>query len=87
MDQQKLQQRILEVECGFWARSKEEVLTWVQHEGLMHPEYLHLKDEVRQVTSISAILNNDAELVQGDDILPVLRDFYADLYKRSDIKT
>ncbi len=86
MDQQKLQQRILEVECRFWAHSKEEVLTWVKCEGSMHPEYLHLVDEVKQVTNISTILNSDAELVQGDDVLPVLRDFYADLYKNSNIK-
>ncbi len=84
-DQQKLQQRILEVECGFWASAKDDVITWVKCEGTMHPNYLYLKDEAQQLTSISAILNKEGNLVEGDNVLPVLRDFYADLYKNNDV--
>ena len=57
----------------------------MKHEGTMHPEYLHLEDEAQQLTSISAILNKEGNLVEGNNVLPALRDFYADLYKNNDV--
>ncbi len=53
----------------------------------MHPDYLHREDEAQQLTSTSAILDKEGNLVEDDNVLQVLRDFYADLYKNNDVQT
>ena len=50
----------------------------------MYPKFLHLEDEICQGLDIGQLHNVTGEIVQGDDILEVIRNFYMDLYGNKD---
>ena len=81
LDQQKIQQCILLAENEHWANSYSDRLTWIKQEGTMHPDYLHLEDEAKLSTDIQCIWDKAGTLVEGEDILGILRDFYSELYQ------
>ena len=64
---------------------KSDSLEWVKREGTMHPDFLHLKDEVYQSIDIAMIQDSLGNEVEGEDVIEVLRDFYAELYKEQNI--
>ncbi len=71
LDQQLLQRRILECECTLWKNSKDK-LDWVKKEGTMHPDFLHLEDEIHNSIDITSIQNATGDLVEHDQVLDVL---------------
>ena len=71
LDQQSLQKCILECEGNLWMNSKNN-LDWIKKEGTMHPDFLHLEDNYHSSIDILSILNEDGEIVEGDEVLGVL---------------
>ncbi len=53
----------------------------------MHPQYLHLEDETHASPDIYSIWNKSKQLVEGEEVLDVLRDFYIELYQEKDRKS
>ncbi len=53
-------------------------------EGTCKLDFLHLEDLSCQQAAITKILDVSGHLVEGDSILEVLYDFYAELYKCRD---
>ena len=54
LDQQKLQKLIFQAETEQWSM-KSDSLDWVKKEGTMHPDFLHLEDDVHQSIDITTI--------------------------------
>ncbi len=71
MDRVLLQQCIEKYESTIWERSSSPD-NWVLREGMMCPEFLHLEDELCQGLDIGQ-LHVTGEIVQGDDVLEVIR--------------
>ncbi len=53
----------------------------------MHPQYMHLEDETHASPDIYSIWNKSKQLVEGEEVLEVLRDFYMELYQEKDRKS
>ncbi len=70
-DQQKLQKCILQVETEQWSM-KSDSLDWVKKEGTMHPDFLHLEDDMHQSIDITTIQDSLGNEVEGEDVLKVL---------------
>ncbi len=47
----------------------------------MHPDILHLEDKHHSSIDILSILNGNGEIVEDDEVLGVLHNFYVDLYR------
>ncbi len=72
-------------ELSIWERDKLDVSSWVEMEGTCKLEFLHLEDLTHQQAAINKILDTSGNLMEGDSILEVLHDFYAELYKCCDM--
>ena len=83
MDRVLLQQCIAKCETTIWERSSTPE-NWALREGTMCPEFLHLEDELSQGLDIGQLYNAAGKIVQGDDVLEVMRDFYMNLYSNKD---
>ena len=66
---------------------KKDQIQWIKREGTMHPQYLHLEDEAYASPDIYSIWNKNKQLVEGEEVLAVLRDFYMELYQDKDKKS
>ena len=61
-----------------WSTQKK--LEWVLQEGTGHPAVLHLEDENNFNLDIKQLKDEAGNMVYGDNVLNVLKDFYSKLY-------
>ena len=53
----------------------------------MYADFLHLEDDIGGGIDIKALLDKNGIIVEGDDVLDMMREFYADLYRNKDVVT
>ena len=84
-DQFSLQRHISQCEQQLWELPYKN--EWITKEGTMHADFLHLEDDIGGGIDIKALLDKHGTIVEGDDVLDVMREFYADLYRNKDVVT